>query len=490
MVQLAVKYLLIFVCFVSLPQVRGLGAAIAEVESELPNVVLILVDDMGYGDVGCYNAESKIDTPHIDALASAGMRFTDAHAAGPLCHMSRYGLMTGRYPFRTDVSKWPTQALIEKDQVTVASLLSNAGYQTAMIGKWHLGFHENGYDRPLPGGPVHCGFDSFFGIRASTDIPPYFYIRDQHAVAPPTAHIEANESPGWSPIQGKFWRAGGIAPGLELKAVLPKFTEEAISVIDTYGMGDRNKPLMLYLAYPAPHTPWLPAQAFTGKSGAGLYGDFCLMVDAMIGQVLESLERNNITENTLVIFSSDNGPVWYDKDKQRFGHQSTGHFRGIKGDAWEGGHRMPFIARWPDRIKAGTSSDQLISFVDLMATLAAITNTPLPATAGPDSFDFSRVLFGLQQANLPIRKSLALRSGNQAMMVRMGDWKLIDQLGSGGFSKPSKVKPVPGGPAGQLYHLGSDPGETKNLYGEKPEMVHRLSAILKAIIESPQTRPR
>jgi arylsulfatase A-like enzyme len=250
-----------------------------------PNIVIILVDDMGYGDLGCYNQDSKISTPHIDRLAREGMRFRDAHAPGPLCHMSRYGLMTGRYPFRIDVGIWPRLPLIAEGQMTIASLLKARGYRTSMVGKWHLGFKENGYENPLPGGPIDCGFDTYFGIRASTDIPPYFYIRDDMAISPPTEFIEQRQSEGWTNIQGEFWREGGIAPGLELKDVLPRFTNEAIEVIDDHArIGGRNKePLMLYLAYPAPHTPWLPSPEFVGKSGASMYGDFMMMVDSEIG---------------------------------------------------------------------------------------------------------------------------------------------------------------------------------------------------------------
>ena len=196
-----------------------------------PNIVIILVDDMGYGDPGCYNPQSKIATPHIDRLAREGMRFTDAHAAGALCHPSRYGLMTGQYPFRTDVSKWPKQPLIREGQATIASVLKSQGYRTAMVGKWHLGFQESGYDKVLPGGPVDRGFDTFFGFRASTDIPPYFYLRGDRAVTPPTNEIEEHHTEGLAPIQGEFWKAGGIAPGLELKDVLPRLTDEAVNVI-------------------------------------------------------------------------------------------------------------------------------------------------------------------------------------------------------------------------------------------------------------------
>ncbi len=200
----------------------------ATASEQRPNIIIILVDDMGYGDPGCYNPQFKIATPNIDRLASEGMRFTDAHAPGPLCHPSRYGLITGQHPFRTDTSKWPKQPLIKKDQTTIASLLKIAGYRTAMVGKWHLGFEESGYDRVLPGGPVDRGFDRFFGFRASTDIPPYFYVRGDRAEAPPTNEIGDNNTEGWSPIQGAFWRGGGIAPDLQLKDVLPRLTSDQL----------------------------------------------------------------------------------------------------------------------------------------------------------------------------------------------------------------------------------------------------------------------
>lgn len=470
-----------------------LPAAGAQKLPAKPNIVILLVDDMGYGDPGCYNPQSKIATPNIDRLAREGLRFTDAHAPGPLCHPSRYGLMTGRYPFRTDITRWPTQPLIEKGQMTIASLLKTQGYHTAMVGKWHLGFREKGYDRPLPGGPVDCGFDSFFGLRASTDIPPYFYIRGNRAVTPPSAHIAANHSEGWAPNQGVFWREGGIAPGLELKEVLPRLTDEACAVIQAQAgrKPAARPPLMLYLAYPAPHTPWLPAAEFAGKSGAGMYGDFAMMVDAHIGRVLAALDQANLMQDTLLIFTSDNGPVWLPADVARFGHDSAGGLRGMKGDAWEAGHRMPFIVRWPGRVKAGTVSDQTICFTDLLATFADICGAKLPAGAGLDSFSLLPVLEGRQPEGQPIRGPIVMRAGSSsAMMIRSGDWKLINQLGSGGFSQPKTIQPKPGDPAGQLYNLREDLAETNNLYlKQHPEIVARLEAELQHIMSQHQFVP-
>ena len=444
---------------------------------------------MGWGDPGCYNPQSKIPTPHIDRLAREGMRFTDAHAPGAVCHPSRYGLLTGRYPFRTDVSKWPTQPLIEDGRMTIASLLKANGYHTAMVGKWHLGFREHGYEQPLPGGPVDHGFESFLGLRASTDIPPYFYIRGDRAEMPPTAHIAASHSEGWSPIQGAFWRAGGIAPGLELKDVLPRFTDEAVKIIGDHARRAREQPLLLYLALPAPHTPWLPVAEFAGCSGAGMYGDFMMMVDAAIGRVLAALDDVKMADNTLVIFTSDNGPVWYPADTSRLGHDATGGWRGMKGDAWEAGHRMPFIVRWPGRVKAGAVSAQTICFTDLLATFAAVLDTPLPPKAGEDSFNVLPVLLGQQPEDKPIRGPIAIPSSGGFLTIRDGRWKLINGLGSGGFSTPHKTNASPGGPTGQLYDLASDPGEADDLWQQRPEIVQRLRAELDRIEKSGRSRP-
>jgi len=460
----------------------AIAACTTEPEQEtLPHVVVILVDDMGYGDLSSYNPDSKISTPNIDQLANEGMRFTDAHAAGSLCHPSRYGLLTGTYPFRTDVSVWRQQPTIEENQLTIASMLKSRGYHTAMVGKWHLGFLEQGYDKPLRGGPVDRGFDSFFGIRASTDIPPYFYIRDSMAVAPPTDSIAANYSEGWSPIQGAFWRAGGIAPGLELKDVLPRFTEEAVQVIQKHSGQDQQEPLMLYLAYPAPHTPWLPTPEFEGKSGAGMYGDFTMMVDANMGRVIDALKEAGMYENTFLVFSSDNGPVWYDNDVEEFGHDSAGDLKGMKGDAWEAGHRMPFIVRWPGKIAAGSLSNQLIGFTDMLATLAELTGEMLPEEKYEDSYSFLPVLQGNETEHQ--RPPLVNESASGAKSIRSGDWKLIEWRGSGGFSDPRRIEPGPGEPEGQLYNMANDPGETNNLYLEEPEIVNRLKNEMRQIVD-------
>jgi arylsulfatase A len=459
------------------------------VKSKNPNIIFIMADDLGFGDLGCYGA-TKIPTPHIDRLASAGIRFTDAHAPGAVCIPSRYGLLTGRYPFRQNghPNKGP---LIEKDRLTIASLLKQQGYTTAMVGKWHLGF-EGGinfdYNNPLRGGPVDHGFDYFYGQHASLDIPPYFYIENDRVVQPPTLNIEANNSKGWSPIQGAFWRKGDIAPGYEIEEVLPRYTEKSMEWLEQQVTQSSTRPFFLYVAFTAPHTPWMPLEAFQGKSEVDLYGDFVVQVDFSVGQILQTLDKIKQTDNTLVIFTSDNGPVWYPEDIERFGHSCTAIYRGMKGDAFEGGHRMPFIARWPGKIEPGGKSDEIICFTDMLATFAAINGVKLPQNAGEDSYNILPALLGRKNSQ-PIREATLLESSQGYLVIRQGDWKLIPGLGSGGFTKPAKIETEPGKPEGQLYNLKDDPSEKVNLWGEQPEIVEQLMKLMESYKLQGYSRP-
>ena len=462
-------------------------------DAVLPDIVLVLADDLGYGDPRCFDPRSRIPTPHIDRLAREGMRFTDAHAPGAWCVPSRYGLMTGCYPCRPRRFHPNEAPVIEPGQLTLASFLRQQGYATAMVGKWHLGFEggpgTDGGD--LRGGPVDRGFDRFFGIHASLDIPPYYYIRDRTPLAPPTGTVEASGTEGWTDIQGAFWRAGAIAPGFEHAEVLPRFGREAAACIDELA-ADGDTPFFLYLALAAPHTPWLPDGSFRGLSGADLYGDFVAQVDDTVGELLAALERAGRAERTLFLFTSDNGPVWYPADVQRTGHRSAGPFRGMKSDAWEGGHRMPFAVRWPGRVEAGSVSDRTLCFTDLLATIADLVGAPLPPGAGRDSHSFLPVL--LDPTAATTRDSTVLKA--DASVIRQGDWKLITHLGSGGFSRPRRVEPTPDGPRGQLYDLAADPGETTNLWSDRPDVVARLTALLAPYLEAdplrvePRTRGR
>lgn len=457
-----------------------------------PNIVFILADDMGYGDPHCFNAQSKIPTPNIDRLASQGMRFTDAHAAGAVCVPSRYALLTGRYPFRNHGVKNPANgALIEPGRATIATVLRERGYATGMIGKWHQGLdggdHFN-YARPLRGGPIDHGFDTFFGQHASLDIPPYFFIDQDHCVEIPTENIAGHNSPDWSPIQGAFWRGGKIAPSFKHIDVLPTYTRKAVEYLEARGKsGASGKPFFFYVAFTAPHTPWVPMEQFRGKSMGGLYGDFVAQVDDAVGQVLSAIDRAGLADNTLVIFTSDNGPVWYPEDVKKFGHSAAGNWRGMKGDVWEAGHRMPFIARWPGKIAAGSTCDQTICFTDMMATFASASGKPLVPDVGEDSYDLLPLLMG-RKITGSLREATVVESSQGVLTIRQGDWKLIPHLGSGGFTRPATVRPKPGEPIGQLYNLADDPGEMKNVYDREPQIVQRLKGLLEKYRSEPSVR--
>ncbi|MCA9077189.1 MAG: arylsulfatase [Planctomycetaceae bacterium] len=456
------------------------------VEAKMPHIVLIMADDMGYGDPTCYNPNSKITTKHIDRLAAEGMRFTDAHSPAAVCVPTRYGLMTGRYPFRMpNVERHKPR--INRGRTTIASLLRDQGYETQMVGKWHLGFDFDDISEEHRRGPVDNGFDSYFGIPRSLDIPPYYYLRDRLPVAPPTGMIAANNSveEGWTPIQGAFWREGALAPGFRHIDVLPRFSDEAVAVIDAYADSNSENRLFLYFALPAPHTPWLPTEEYSGKSGAGMYGDFAQQVDDCIGRVLDALDRHEMTDETLVIFTSDNGPVWYPHDTERFDHASTGPLRGMKGDAWEAGHRMPFIVRWPGTVTAGTMSDQLICHVDLMATFADILNATLPKGEGLDSVNLLPALVD-HPDRTTLRKTLISQSSKEVLGFRKGPWKLIPTRGSGGFTRSTDADQ---GPEGQLYNLDDDLGETTNLWDDHPQIVEELTLELAKAQAGVRTAP-
>lgn len=270
--------------------------------------------------------------------------------------------------------------------------------------------------------------------------------------------------------------------------VLPRFTDESIAVIENHNSSNQNKPLFLYVAYPAPHTPWLPTEEFEGASDAGMYGDFMAMVDAEIGRILSTIDKENMSDETLVIFTSDNGPVWYDKDKEQFGHDSQGGLRGMKGDVYEAGHRMPFIVRWPGVVDQGTVTDQTVSFTDLMATFADLLNKELPQNAGEDSFSLLPILAGEQSEAESIRPPVVSVSSRGVRAIQDGRWKLIESLGSGGFTDPVTVEPESGGPEGQLYNLEEDLEETNNLWNERPEIVRQFRQKLKELDQNGRSR--
>jgi arylsulfatase A-like enzyme len=442
-----------------------------------PNIVVLLADDLGWGDPRCYNPASKIPTPNIDRLASEGMWFTDAHSPSGVCTPTRYGLLTGRYCWRTRLKQGVLQGydpmLIEPGRPTVASFLRDMGYATGGFGKWHLGLggsEKTDYAKPLRPGPVTAGFETYFGIPSSLDFPPYVFLDGDRTVELPTSRI--GDSKEHRDGGEGFWRAGFIAPNFRHEDVLPKVTDRAVDFIRSQ---KPEKPFFCYVPFNSPHTPWVPVGEYQGKSGAGWYGDFVMATDAAIGRVLQALEQKGLDKNTIVIMTSDNGGHWLASDIEKWGHRSNAAWRGQKADIWEGGHRVPFIVRWPGKVKAGSKCDQTIVHTDLFATIAEVTGARLPEGAAEDSVSWLSLLKGGRK---PVHEAIVLHSGNGLFGIRSGKWKLVDGLGSGGFTAPITEKPQPGGPAGQLYDLQSDPGEQHNLYLEKPEEVARLTQLL------------
>ena len=478
-----------------------------------PNIVLILADDMGYGDPQCFNPQSKIATPHIDQLAGEGMRFTDAHAGGSICVPSRYSLLSGRMPYRTWNSKDAKQATrnghellhfpppmlqSEPQRLNLATLMKRRGYATACVGKWHQGMSATAQaDGKLKVTPVDFGFDYYFGFDAPEQ-GPYAFIENKCFVVAPTETIE--DHPGEDvtnpETQGAHWRKGLAAPGWKFEGYLSTIASKADEWLAKHAASGSGEPFFLYYAIPAPHAPWATASEFKGKSGAGQYGDYVMNVDAMVGQVVATLEKLKLKENTLIFFSSDNGPVWYPQDIEKFGHRAAGPWKGMKGDLTDAGHHMPFIASWPGKIKAGSTCGELICFTDIMATLASLLGEKLPNDAGEDSFDISPLLRGEKPAS-PIRTGMVhVNYGSYTLAIREGDWKLILPAWvyavKDGAIMPNRIVETTGKGSTdkfQLYNLRTDPGEATNLFAQEPAKAKELFAALKADITRGRSRP-
>lgn len=456
-----------------------------------PNVVIILADDLGMGDLGCYNKDSKIPTPHLDKFAKQSMRFTDAHSPSAVCTPTRYGLLTGRYAWRSKLKRGVLGGydplLIEPNRMTIAGLMKRAGYHTACIGKWHLGLgnaKKTDYAKPLTPGPNTVGFDYFFGIPASLDMTPYVYVENDRPVQAPTKTVEGSKHRRQD--GGGFWRGGPIAPDFKHDEVLPTLTKKAVEYIEQQSKTDQ--PFFLYLPLSAPHTPWLPTKEFRGKSKAGYYGDFVVQVDWSIGQVLEALERNKLTNNTIVIVTSDNGSHWPVADINRWQHLANLIFRGQKADIWEGGHRIPFIARWPGKIPANSESNETICLTDLFATMADLVDHKMKKNQGEDSYNLWPVLRNEKRTE-PLREATVHHSMAGVFAIRQGDWVLIEGLGSGGFTAPRTIQPKKDGPKGQLYNMAKDIRQQNNVYLENPAVVERLHALLEKYQKSGHSRP-
>lgn len=453
--------------------------------SPLPNIVYVLADDLGWGDLRSYNKDSAIPTPNADKLASQGVRFTDMHSPSAVCTPTRYGILTGRYCWRSTLKSGVLNGyspnLIEPGRTTVASMLQSRGYYTGAIGKWHLGFGDIAkvdYSQTLRPGPPDHGFNYFFGIPASLDMEPYLYVENDRTVEQATATTEGRNDP-----RGVFWRGGAIAPGFQIDQVLPTLTAKAEAFIRERA----GKPFFLYLPLTGPHTPWMPLTEYRNRSGAGIYGDFVTQVDDTLGRVMRAVDQAGVAGNTLFIFTSDNGAHWTPADKEKFTHRSNAGWRGMKADIWDAGHRIPFIVRWPGMIPRNRVSGELGCLTDFMATAAAVTGAPLTRNAAEDSYNLLPAMRA--QSRKPIREAIVHHSSMGMFSIRQGEWKLALGLGSGGFSEPREGTLWAGEPKGQLYRLSMDPGETQNVYQKHPEVVSRLTELLERYRSQGYSRP-
>jgi arylsulfatase A len=479
-----------------------------------PNIVIILADDLGYGDVQCYNPRrGKIPTPNIDHLAAQGMRFTDGHASSGVCSPSRYTLLTGRYHWRTRLQSGIVdvfgEPLIASDRLSLPSLCGQHGYRTAAIGKWHLGWDwpipqdkralfciptgqddklpptdahlaawREVFSQPIPGGPTTRGFDTYFG----TDVPnwpPYCFIENDRTIGLPSAFL---------PRRLRSQRLAGLQgpalPDWKLEPILPTLGDRASQFITR--QAEAAQPFFLYLSLTSPHTPLAVTDEWKGKSGLLPYADFVMETDAVIGRVLKAIDASGAAGHTLVVFTSDNGCAPYigAKELEQKGHFPSGPLRGYKGDAWEGGHRIPFIVRWPGIVRAGSECGQLVHHADLMATMAQILGGKLPTNAGEDSYSLLPLLKGGTQ---PAREyAISCAMGGQPAL-RKGAWKLIAAPDVGGpFSQKGAVQPPT---KVLLYDLAEDLGETRNLAADKPELVAGMQAQLEKLIRDGRSTP-
>jgi arylsulfatase A-like enzyme len=453
-----------------------------------PNIVLILVDDLGYGDVRANFSESMITTPHIDQLASEGMRFTDAHSGAGVCSPTRYGTLTGQHFSRQDWGRIPRvlgRSMIDDERLTLGNLLQGNGYHTGAFGKWHLGqtFYDNAgrpgsfgdntdWARPMTGGPNDRGFDTFFGVLFTQGNFLLALVSDRLTTEVPTELLgNSPKVAGYEPVDA-----------------MPAATQNALDYIDWNASERSGQPFFLYFAPVAIHTPLVPSPEFVGQSSIGVYGDFVMQVDAAVGKIVAKIEEHELREDTLIFFTSDNGshgragnnraefPVG--SVRTLYGHKPNGDWRGYKGSVWEGGHRVPFIGSWPNYIPPNTVSDELIVLEDLMATIAAILEMELPAHTAEDSYNILPYLDGTHSGP-PIRDYAVLSSFYGAPIVRKGKWKLTFILGSGSQDTVNP-EPEPGGPTGQLYNLEVDPGETENVWLNNPVVVAELTALYEA----------
>jgi len=477
-------------------------------KNKFPNIIYILADDLGYGDISAFNPEGKIKTPNIDNLARQGMIFTDAHTSSSVCTPTRYSVLTGRYNWRSTLKNGvltgKSKALIPTTRTTIAGLLKKHGYQTAFIGKWHLGwdwalkkgplnkgegwdakdFDQIDFSKPVKNGPKDLGFDYSYGHSGSLDMAPYVYVENGKPTAIPDRVTENKGKYSW-------WRKGPTSPDFIHEDVTPNFFRRSVKYIKEHA--NKKQPFFLYLALPSPHTPILPTKKWQGKSGLNPYGDFVMMIDDYIRKLITQVERSGISNNTLIIFTSDNGcsPAAKINELIAKGHHPSYIYRGHKADIFDGGHRVPFIVKWPDQISGNTTNDHTICTTDLMATLAEITGYKLKDNEAEDSYSLLP-LFKNSLSGKTFREATVHHSINGSFSIRKGDYKLIMCPDSGGWSYPKPGKDdeiIATLPKTQLYNLKNDPGEQHNLINSEPEKAEALKLLLNKYITEGRSTP-
>ena len=477
----------------------------ANADAAPPNIVILYADDMGYGDLNIQNPQSKIPTPNLDRLARAGTRFTDAHSSSGVCTPSRYALLQGRYHWRKfhGIVNSFDQPVLDDEKLTMAELLKAKGYQTACIGKWHLGwdwkaiktagakangksgFAPDAFDwsKPIPGGPLSHGFDYYFGDDVP-NFPPYAWFENDRVITIPTESLSTTASTAEGNWEA---RPGPSVKDWDFWAVMPELTRKAEQWI---GQQRKDQPFFLYFPFTSPHAPIVPTRDFVGKSQAGGYGDFVVQTDDTVGRILAALDKHGLADNTLVLFSADNGPERYAYDRiKKTDHRSMGPLRGLKRDIWEGGHRVPLVVRWPGVVPAGKVSDELISQIDIYATVAAIVGSEIPAGSAEDSYNQLALLKG---SGPSVRDTLVHNTNPQGYALRHGDWVLIDAKSGGVSAVPEWFDEANGyaknAHAGELYNLKEDLPQKNNLYADRPEKVAELKGLLHKLRNNGQVR--
>lgn len=474
----------------------GVSLSLTAQDKKHPNIIFIMADDLGYGDLSYLNENGKIKTPNLDKMAGDGVVFYDAHSSSAVSTPTRYGVLTGRYNWRSTlkagVLSWYDKPLISSDRTTMASMLRNQGYNTACIGKWHLGLNfptKDGkkpvdtpetynldFTKEITGGPCDLGFDYFFGVDAP-NYAPYCFIQNRYMVGLPDTYYPTNKE--------MDCRGGRGIKNWKMEKVLPEIEKQAVAYIDRSAKSE--KPFFIYFPLTSPHTPIVPTAEFEDQSALNKYADFVMQSDAVVGSILDALEKNKIAENTIVVFTSDNGcsPRADFELLGQKGHDPSYIFRGMKSDLFEGGHHVPCIVRWPNRAQPH-QVDQTICLTDFLATFASLTGYDLSDNEGEDSYDILP-LITRDGYNETIREATVHHSIDGSFAIRQGKWKLLLSSYSGGWSEPRK--PQTGVPEYQLYDLEEDPQEIQNLYETNPDIARRLHDLLIRYIKEGRSTP-